>query len=40
MTFNFPKNLIYKDAYKLNIFFEEGILYFKDILEEFDIKVL
>jgi hypothetical protein len=34
MTFNFPKDLIYKDAYRLSVFFDEGISYFLDYLKD------
>jgi len=32
MTFNFPKDLIYKEAYKLSAYFDEGIRFFHDLL--------
>ena len=35
MTFNFPKEIIYKEAYKLSVFFEEGIKFFRDLLEDY-----
>jgi len=35
MTFNFPKEIIYKEAYKLSVFFEEGIKFFRELLEDY-----
>ena len=40
MTFNFPKDLIYKEAYKLQVFFEEALSFFQSLLLEYDYREL
>ncbi len=40
MTFNFPKDLIYKEAYKLQVFFEEALTFFQPLLLEYDYREL
>ena len=40
MTFNFPKDLIYKEAYKLQVFFEEALIFFQPLLLEYDYREL
>ncbi len=34
MKFNFPKDIIFKDAYKFQLLFRCGFEYFKDLLRD------